>query len=96
MKNYFLLIILLFSFSACRTATTVPVKTETKITERIVPVTIPSDSAVVKLQFSVDTTTNKLSLSGYSESKTTSVQTQVKQSSNVVEILLRFRNGTRK
>ena len=89
MKNYWLITTFLISsifVVGCSAVKTVPVRTETKITERVVPVTIPADSATVSLIFSLIPNTNTLTLSGYSENKTTSVETSIKQDSNKVEI----------
>ena len=90
MKNFLLIIILVFSVASCKNIKEVPVKTETVITERLVPISIPADSAVVSMLFSCDSL-NRVLLTKYSEQKTANVSTELKSNNNAVEI--KFKNN---
>lgn len=93
MRSFLLIIILVFSVASCRNIKEVPVKTETVITERLVPISIPADSAVVSMLFSCDSL-NRVLLTKYSEQKTANVSTELKSNNNAVEIRFQTKHDT--
>ena len=80
MKNLFLFLLIVPVLLGCRSSkeiTTVPVKTVERITERLVPVEIPVDSAILTALFYCDSL-NRVRLAEIDELKSRRVNTELK------------------
>ncbi len=71
----------------------VPVKTQTIIRERVVPVTVSADSALINMLLSCDSS-NQVMLRELTEIKSIGVSTDIKQRSDSLEIKFKTRHDT--
>ena len=71
----------------------VPVKTQTIIRERLVPVTVSADSALINMLLSCDSS-NQVMLKELTEIKSASVSTDIKQRSDSFEIIFKTQHDT--
>ena len=83
--RWLLLILILLCVSCKTTVQQVPVRDKTIIKERIVPVYVGADSALIRMSLTCDSS-NQVILKELTEVKSTSVTTQVKQHLNDFEV----------
>ena len=79
-----ILIIILLATVACHPARRIieiPVKSETTITERLIPVTVPPDSSILQALFECDSNYNVL-LKSFQETKSNHVRSNIQFTSN--------------
>jgi len=79
----FFVILLIIFFPGCKTVKTVPLENRVTVTERLVPISLPQDSAIIRLVFKHDYPIS------YSETKSAGVATSLKRDSN--SVVIRFK-----
>ena len=79
----FFVILLIIFFPGCKIVKTVPLENRITVTERLVPVPLPQDSAIIRLVFNPDYPIS------YSETKSSGVATSLKRDSN--SVVIRFK-----